>query len=440
MVIFVLAIILDAWLAANYFAYFTGSEEVTAIFGRGSFLVGALIVPAFIVFSVYFPYKTKFRLIYKILVIGPPIVIVWMSTQNFFLKDQIISEDGFGTPIYGDQHYIFSLYILLYLFIAFWELGKKYTRSRPIERVKLRYIIIGFAAASFIGVLADLVMPYVIENSRSYWGSLGTILISISFAYAILRYRLLDIRIVIREGFVHFITLAIVLSLYVYLLFLSRDFVTGEYGWDEQTTTIALVLIIAITFEPLRRIVFRFIHSIFVSREKNAKDEVKRMRLLLSTNVQFDSLIEKSLGSLQSFFSVKNGNFMYRDPATQQMKSVDTAGPRLDASGTTYNHLVHQPEILVTEEIPYRLEEVAGDERARLEKIQGELQKVGIGMVVPIGEPGELFGLFVFGQKEKSEAYTADNIQYIKSLQPQMTGAIANALMYKQAMERISRK
>ena len=60
-------------------------------------------------------------------------------------------------------------------------------------------------------------------------------------------------------------------------------------------------------------------------------------------------------------------------------------------------------------------------------------------MVVPIGESGELFGLFVFGQKERSKAFTEDNIRYIKALQPQLTGAIANALMYKMAMERIQR-
>lgn len=432
----------SGWVLTSFLSNTHEVHTISFFMGKLAFFFATLIVYFFILFFNAFGSKVVFSK-KQLLFIGiPTLSFVLLSFTKLIYFNSIISSHGkINGSEYGVLYPFFGIYIIGYFLLSYYIIYRKFQYEKNIELLKLKFILSGFIIGNLAGVFTNLAWPLFINPQNltvSLYGPLFTVVMTTTMSYAIVRHRLFDITIVIREGLVHFVTLALVLSLYVYLLFLSRDFVTGEYGWDEETTTIAFVLIIAITFEPLRRIIFRFIHSIFVSREKNAKDEVRRMRLLLSTNVQFDSLIEKSLSSLQSFLCVKNGNFMYRDPAKLQMKFVNTAGLHLDTDGTTYHHVVHQPEILVTEEIPYRLEEVAGDERARLEKIQGELQKDGIGMVVPIGEPGELFGLFVFGQKEKSEAFTEDNIRYIKALQPHMTSAIANALMYKQAMQRIS--
>ncbi len=426
--------LISFWVFSNFFYNLFPRYPMVNL----SYAVGALVVIAILAWAMQYT-RVPFTVAKKLLLLLALVVPV----ASVFIKNAVIISDDIERVSYGynvhegSYFFIFAVPVVIALLTIIMVLTRSLRQSNGLKKLQTAYVLLGLGVPAVLIIIIDFILPYLGIDTLASFDSILTLLFVIFVSYAIFRYRFVDIRIALSRSAVHFITLAFTLSLYVYLLLLSRDFVTGEYGWSEQTTTIVLVLIIALTFEPLRRSVFHFIHEIFVSREKNAQEEARKMRLLLSTNVQFDSLIEKSLHALQSFFGVSDSNFMYRDPATQEMRAVRNDKTKLPTDGSTYAYLVHSPEIIITEEIPYRLEEAAGGTREQLEKIKSELQQHGIGMVVPIGEPGELFGLFVFGQKEKSEAYTADNIQYIKALQPHMTGAIANALMYKQAMARI---
>jgi len=85
------------------------------------------------------------------------------------------------------------------------------------------------------------------------------------------------------------------------------------------------------------------------------------------------------------------------------------------------------------------IEEVSNDEKEILKKIEQKLKELNVGLVWPIEEKGELAGAFFLSQKIKKEAFTSDNVQYLSNLHIQMTGAVANALLYKQAVERIGK-
>ncbi len=438
---FILIIILNGWLAGNYFAYFTGSAEVTAVFGRVSFLMGGLIVPSFLLFSIFFPYKSRVKLIHIILLTIPPIIIGWTSLGNAFFKDQFINEDGLGTPVYGDYHYVFSLYIIIYLIITFFVIYKKYKNCKPLEKVKLKYVIFGFALASLIGSLADLILPYFIENIKSYWGSLGTIFISLAFAYSILRYRLLDIRLVIRKGIVYSLSIILLSAIYIYLLLFSKRLLEINYSWSEQATTILIVLIIALTIEPLRRLLVKAIDRVFYSQQKDTKAESSKLRSIMSSSLQFDQLIKRIRAEFSEFLGASDIQFIWLNRQKNILENYYPDERRVQAGSDTalFRYLREQESIIVTEEIPYLKEEKDEGEQQMLESIERELKAMGVWLVVPVGEPGELVGAFFFGKKENKEAYTADNLLYLQRLQPQMTGAIANALLYKQAVERIGR-
>jgi len=204
---FVLIMVLNGWLISNYIAFFTGFSNVTIIAGRFAFAFGALIVPAFLLFSLFFPFKSKISSIVKFLLIVPPIIIVFMSFGPYFFYEVEEVLPGVIRPVYGKYFNIFSIYILFNVIFAYTILIKKFSKSKSIQRVKIRYIIVGFGAAVLIGFSADIVIPYlgdIFNRIEGLFGPLGTIFITSAFAYSILRYRLMDIKLVIRRGLVYF--------------------------------------------------------------------------------------------------------------------------------------------------------------------------------------------------------------------------------------------
>ncbi len=439
---FILILILNGWLATNYLAYFTGDIPGTRIFGYVTFLFGTLIMPSFLLFCLNFPFSSPINRWIKFLLTIPPLLFCYLSFTNLFLKNQIIGSDGIAIPVYGDYHFIFGIYIFYYLFLSFRLLIQKYSKSEPIEKVKLTYIIISFGVASFLGVLADIILPIFIENSRSYWGSLGTILISIAFAYSILRHRFMDISVVIRKGFIHFISIAGILFLYIYLLLFFQKHLTEQYGWSDQTLTIALILVIVSTIEPLRRFLYKNIQKGFDSKEKSAKEEESKMQMILLSSMQFDKLIQKVNMQLTDFLEIENIRFILLNQKTGKLENYNSKDPAIswDSIHPVSQYFREHPEVLITEEIPYRIEELENGEKESLLAVEKELKGLRIGMVIPIGEKGELVGAFLLGRKKEKAAFTSDNVEYLSKLQFQMTNAIANALLYKQAVERIAKE
>jgi len=440
-IFFVLMFILNGWLITNYITYFSVSYEVVWLGGKFAFAFGALIVPSFLLFVLFFPYKSRIKAWHKFLLTIPPLIITIMSFWPGFFKEVFIDVNSYTKAVYSDYNPIFSIYILFNVILAYVVLLKKYSFSKPIDRMKLRYIVVGFGIAVIIGFAADIIFPYLGDKYQGLFGSLGTIFITVAFAYSILRYRLMDIKVVIRKGVVHFLSIVVVLFLYIYLLIFSQRCLIEKYDWDEQTSIIVLVLVIVLTIEPLRRFLFKVVDKVFYAHKKSAREEAKKLRLILSSSLQFDQLVKKVKEELKSFLEIKDIQFIWHNKQSGKLENYykDDKEISFNPTDPLFHYLQDNLEILVTEEIPYLIEEMENGNKELLENVENKLKELNVGLVWPIGEKGELIGAFFLDPKTKKEAFTSDNVQYLSAMQFQMTGAIANALLYKQAVERIGK-
>lgn len=436
---FILVFILNGWILNNYLSYFVNDFEIIQLTVHLAYLFGALIGPCFLLFCLYFPAKSKITNLYKFLIFFPPLVFSYLSFTDLFIKEHTLILNEPALPVYGDYLYIYGIYILFYLFLCFRLLFIKYRKSLPIEKFKILYIILSFFIASFIGVLVDLIFPYFIENSRSYWGSLGTIFISIAFAYSILKYRLLDIKIVLKKSLLHFTSVVILFFIYFYILFGLKDALVENSGWSEQTALVLVILVIVLTIEPLRKFILKIIDKLFYSENKEIIKQTEKLELALNSTTQFDKLINTIEDSLQAYLNTSRVNFIWLNKQTGKLESYkDEQNITLDTTGSVFQYLKSNPKVLVAEEIPYMLEEMTNGEKELLADVEKKLKSLKVAMVLPIGEKGELVGAFLFDKKIKNEAFTSEDINYVNDLQPQMTSTIANAIFYKQAVDRIT--
>ncbi|MFA5135404.1 MAG: hypothetical protein WC505_06500 [Patescibacteria group bacterium] len=181
------------------------------------------------------------------------------------------------------------------------------------------------------------------------------------------------------------------------------------------------------------------IDRVFYARKKSAQEEAHKLRIVLSSSVQFDQLIKKVILLLADFLEVQDIQFIWLNKRNGKLENYYKEDKRIELEPTdsVFQYLREHLGVLITEEIPYRADEEENGEKQLLLDAEATLQKLGVSMVLPIGEKGELIGAFTFGRKKKNEAYTSDNVEYLSRLQFQMTNAIANALLYKQAVERI---
>jgi len=375
-----------------------------------------------------------------LLAIFPILMAIVILFSSAITRDTVFHVNGFLELTLGSQNYLFYIYHLVFIILGIYILFKGYKSSTGLRKLHFQYLFTGLGIILLFFIITNSIFPIFGLYQFVSMSPLAFLILAFFFLYIISRYRLMDIKLVIRRAIIHFISIVIILFLYIYLLIVSQKYFVEQYEWSEQTSTIVLVLVIVLTIEPLRRFLYKIVDKTFYSRQKNAREEAKKLKVVLSSSMQFDHLVKKVKAGLQDFLEVPEIQFVWFNKQTGKLENYYKEDKKVSFSPTdpVFQYLQSNPEILVTEEIPYLIEEQGNGEREVLQSVEKKLKALGIGLVLPIGEKGELVGAFFFGQKKKKEAFTSDNVEYLSRMQFPMTNAIANALLYKQAVERIA--
>lgn len=169
---------------------------------------------------------------------------------------------------------VFLAGITLYPLGACVVLWRNYRRGTPEERLQVKWPVWGTVIANVGALVLSLLTVTVAVRAQGDPGAfVGTgaelltwaiySLIPLSFAFAILRYRLLDIDVIIRRTVVYGAVSAGVLAVYLGAVILVSGLVATWVGEGDTLAAILSTLAAAAAFVPLRAAVQRFVDARF---------------------------------------------------------------------------------------------------------------------------------------------------------------------------------
>src|SRR5918994_488774 len=213
-----------------------------------------------------------------------------------------------GYPWVETVAYIVLPLLPLCMLASVISLVMRYRRSRGEERQQIKWIAF---AASFVGLLYLIAMVCAFIFPSGAWFQAGSplwldllgyaalssfTLVPIAVGFAVLRYRLYEIDIIINRTLVYgslTISLALVyVGLVVSLQYLFRALTGG----DSQLVIVASTLVIAALFNPLRHRTQTFIDRRFYRRKYDATKTLEEFGARLRDETDLDSLREDLVG------------------------------------------------------------------------------------------------------------------------------------------------
>ncbi len=430
---FILILIFNGWIIGNYFTHFANNASQSLFANNTTYFFGVFIVPIFILFVYYFPRKSNFSWYRYILLILPAIFAAVLAFFNKYITSVQLVPGKLNVLENNQTWLIFYAlivagYVVVYLFI----LGKKIRREPSMNQVKLKYVLSGFVIASAIGIFFDLLVPITQkETTIGLFGSYGTIFITVSVAYAILRYRLMDISIVIRKSAVQLLTFILLFAIYAYALLLVQRGSSSAVSLNSNTSLLITIFIIAITIEPLRKFIYKWIDGMFENKERQRQEALKRLQMVSASTTQFQSLLTRTEDELSKAIGQKP-DFLMVDRQRQELVAEDGKTSLGQLDGAVLQKIL-TGKILIADELSYRIE----NGETSLQPVQAWFGKHQFAAIVPLGSGEECIGLFAFPQRG-SAVFTTDVVRFLRSFQDQLQFAFANALAYKQAIERIT--
>ena len=180
----------------------------------------------------------------------------------------------------------FAIYFISCLGFSLFHLTRKLLSLTGLQRLQVRYLFVGVLVAAVGATIANLIIPLLLGRSQfSRYGPLFGMLMVAVIAHAIIRYRLMDIKVVIQKSVVY--VCAILASALVFVLASEALKRLGAYQRDSISIPEALMvsILMAIAFQPLKGLIHtslnRYLYRETYDYQRTVRDASHRLSTML---------------------------------------------------------------------------------------------------------------------------------------------------------------
>ncbi len=328
---------------------------------------------------------------------------------------------------------IFTILWYLAVFYAHIILFLNFRKATAIKRNQTKY----FFFALFAGFSGGITCYFPVFGLDIYpYGNLTVLLYPVITTYAILRYRLMDISLVITRTGIFIATYSLVLGIPFALVF----------GWKEHLKTFLgeswwlVPLISSTVLATLGPFIYLFI-------QKRAEDRLLKEQRAYQATLQRASagmgrvkdlkrLLDLIVHIVVRAVKLEHGEvFLWHEQSNQFVLKALKGRRFADLKNTTLSlnsplilHFQKNKEALVYEEIKQRSSDYADKELQDIEAILNELEAA---LAVPSFIEDRLIAIIILGKKTSGKLYSEDDLTVFSILANQSALAIENAQFYE---------
>lgn len=265
----------------------------------------------------------------------------------------ILSGGNFVTSVLTQPHdvkiQISTYWLYAALFIAYISIGLMYISrlaAKSARYLHLRALTVWLALCLVGGAVFNLILPGVGQYGLISLGPLFTFVMVFAVFYAIARHGLFDIRLAVVRTVTYMLSLLTLSAIYLFIAYVIFDRVLGQSSNLEQTLmNVALTLMLAFAFQPIKRFFDRFTNKLFYKDNYNADDFFGDLNKLLASTTDLRMLLTRASETIARTFKAEQA-FMFVYIGEGRFMTAGTEGhaklPYADAEA-----LKHLREIVV---------------------------------------------------------------------------------------------
>src|SRR5437773_1626162 len=417
-------------------ASFQGGANLD-FWGRFAFATASVIPASFLAFARQYPTPDGWpssRTVRLNFTIAAVFAVISMTTR-LVVSGTSLSPEG-PTRETGPLYLFFGIYFILAWLSALAVLSAKWRQARGLARVQIHYLALGFVVGSAGGISTNLLLPLVAGYAAYSWIGPHFALVFVAMvAHAIIRHRLMDVRLVIHRGLTLTLALAVSLVPVVALLAMAWPRLSDHLNPEELVALIAAVvavgLLIPLTRDAAGRLLDRYVYRTRVNYQRTLREASRALTGVLDLKILLQFMNHTVAASTNS-----EGAAVYldRNPAESGGTFRQAiAEKRLAQSGfdtpaeapiEIITALIRSKDLLLTDEIS---RERLTDDRQRL---HDALARHNWALVLPLVSENRVIGAIVVGPKLSGDPFYPQDLDLLMTLANQAGVAVKNAQLY----------
>jgi len=155
-------------------------------------------------------------------------------------------------------------------------------------------------------LLLAVAFPSFLHTERFlYYGVVPLILVPITFAYAIIRFQLLDIRVILRKSLMYTTMTALVTALYAAMIVTFNALFRGSRLADSPLFPVVFALVIVLLFEPLRHRVQDPINRFFFRERARLQQAMEEMGEAFAAQLDLTEVVRELVERLPELLGLR---------------------------------------------------------------------------------------------------------------------------------------
>lgn len=349
-------------------------------------------------------------------------------------------------PVAGPLYGVFAAWFFGSFLYTLWVLMKAYRGEIGFKRNQLRYVIV----ASLIGLLAFFSMfPLAFGVPLRPMGQ-GLLLFYALISYSIVRWRLMDVSIVVKNTLVYATLYSILVGLFVVVVvFVGQWLFYGPQALDRRVLWMCLVALGIVTalVRPLDAWLTRMTDRLLFQKKYEWQKMLKEASRGMSQITSIDRLLRLMAHFIGMRLRVTHVGILYRSSDFYAVK-VSRGRQKLGV-GLTVNHdsplvrwLGQKQESLTLEEVQrgIRREKPLPSRTAfshSLEELEAQMRRLNAFVCVPAISRSRLLGFLILGEKLSGDSYSQEDLDVLTTLASEGAIALENAELYEQLFHRM---
>jgi signal transduction histidine kinase len=412
----------------SYGIWLLAENEATALFWSRMLNLGATFIPVFLLhwilsFLEFNKKRKKIIFFYYFLTF----IAVALSFSNYYVTGVEPVRQFSYWPQIGWIYILFLIVCWTPIFLySFFILIKEFKNRKTAKRQQILYILLGLIIG-FLGGSTNFLLMMGIDI-LSPVGSIFVIAFPISFAYAVIVHRLMDIKLVMRRYSVFTLSIASILILTT----IVRYFINLRY-LEENLLIDTVVLIVAILlYARVKEYYYKIANKYFFSSLYDAKQVISEISDKLRSSIEIKNIYKYIYETLNNAFHIKAFGILSFNEKDQnyyiEYNKGFNAGNKIKFSADKYFNAVFisRNESIVIEELKH------SSLNKESKKTLNMLSKLKVEIITPLNVKDKTVGLLTLGPKESGDMYNEEDLSVLKTVGAQAAIAIENAFLFQE--------
>jgi len=341
-------------------------------------------------------------------------------------------------PIAGPVYGIFLVVWFFYVIYSTYLLIKKYKNSTGVIRSQIKYVIIGMVIG-FAGGSTNYFLWYRIPIPP-----FANILVSIyvaSIAYAILRYRLMDIRIVARRIFFYIGAAIFTYAVYYLVSWVYIEYFGGIFTKASYTAGLIIAPLFVLGFFATNKWLQHLANKYFFASLYSYQETINKLTDELTYSIDLKKIVNLIVDTIKKTMQLERAGALLIEPNTNptryQIAKVigfnEQNGISLVQDSALTKQLQKTKAPLVRDELLMLANDAkTKKDQENFKRLHGNMERIEASLCLPLMSGAKLIGIIVLGGKISGDAYTKEDLELLNTMAKQAGIAIENARLYKE--------